>query len=122
MNEEKNPSDWGLWGAFLASIVLYGYLGIRVQMDKPPLSELGDRVSLVWVLAAIAVSIIVAGIIGSRFIENSLGKNMLRWGIYNSVAVLGLFLAFLSFPSIYWLPFPLGAAALMGLHNPRRIQ
>ena len=118
--EEKGMGEWVLWAVFQACIVVYGVLGVRHQIEKMPMDAMGELSVLLWVMIGLAVFLFLAGYFGGGLFPSALARGILRWAVYNCIAVLGLVLAFLGFPTITWVGFPLAATALMVFHRPVR--
>ena len=121
MEEEKGVSDWVLWSAFEGVIVVYAYLGVRHQWENPAMVDPGDRLQLVWLFGGLAAAFFVGGWFGGRLIPSMLGRNLLQWGLYNCTAVLGLVLAYLGLPGMYWLAFPVLCTLMMLVSRPREV-
>ena len=119
MSDGKSGGDWVLWSAFELVIGIYTFLGIRHQMSAEVVEGGGDRLPVVWLFGGIAVALLLVAELGGRKLTFRLGRQLLQWGIYNCLAVLGLVLGYLALPPVYWLPFPLLATAMMVVHRPR---
>jgi len=118
--EERGVGEWVLWGVFQACIVVYGVMGIRHQIERMPMDAMGELSVLLWVMIGLAVLLFLAGYFGGGLFPSALARGILRWAVYNCIAVLGLVLAFLGFPTVTWVGFPLAATALMVVHKPAR--
>ena len=119
MEQERGIGDWVLWAAFEGVILIYGYLGLRHQWEHPPLTDPADRLQLVWLFAGLALAFFGGALLAGRLIPNVLGRHLLQWGLYNCTAVLGLVLAYLGLPLIYWVAFPVGCTLMMLISRPR---
>ena len=116
--EEKGVGEWILFGVFQASILVYGFMGIRHQLERMPMDAMGDQAILLWVMMGVAGALFLAGYFGGGLFPSALARGILRWAVYNCIAVLGLVLAFLGFPTFTWVGFPIVATALMIMHRP----
>jgi hypothetical protein len=83
------------------------------------MDAMGDQAILLWIMMGVAGALFLGGYLGGRLFPSTLARGILRWALYNCIAVLGLVLAFLGFPTVTWVGFPIVATALMIIHRPR---